>query len=125
MRHLALALVLGLLAAPADVVSLRGTWDGHIQHTSGRVVDEQWIVDQNAAKLTGRVKTASGQDLPLEGTVDGTKATVTVTVRPDRTNIFRATVDDGVLNGSIEQTGEKPDNGTFSPRRPPAQAARG
>jgi hypothetical protein len=97
--------------------SLGGTWNVHINHDSGRVVDEQWIIEENHGSLKGRVKTAR-QEFPLEATRDGSSITVKVILSPDRFNIFRGTVDGDTMKGSIELKGvQKPDDGTFSANR--------
>ena len=95
------------------VADLAGTWNVHIVHMSGRVVDEQWIVEQDGDRVRGLVKTPR-RDFPLEGTVNGNRIEVKVTTAEDRYNLFRGTVDRDSINGTIEQKG---DDGTFSATR--------
>jgi len=100
-------------ARAQNTAPLRGTWDVNIQHMSGRVVNEQWVVEQTGNALKGTVKTARS-DFPLEGTVQGNTITIKVTVTKERYNIFRGTLDGDAINGTIEQAG---DNGKFSAKR--------
>jgi len=96
-----------------DNANLAGTWNVHIVHMSGRIVDEQWIVEQRGDHVEGRVKTPR-RDFPLEGTVIGNRIEVKVQTAEDRYNLFRGTVDRDSLKGTIEQKG---DDGTFSATR--------
>ena len=79
----------------------------------GRIVDEQWIVEQHGDRVEGRVKTPR-RDFPLEGTVIGNRIEVKVRTAEDRYNLFRGIVDRDSLKGTIEQKG---DDGTFSATR--------
>lgn len=94
--------------------TIHGTWSVHIEHMSGRVVDEQWVVDQHGKRMRGTVKTAR-QEFVLEGTVDGNMFVVRVSVTSNRFNVFRGRLTGDTIEGSIEQTGG--DNGTFSGTR--------
>jgi SAM-dependent methyltransferase len=100
-------------AVREEHASLAGTWNVHIVHMSGRIVNEQWIVEQHDDRVKGLVKTAR-RDFPLEGTVNGNRIEVKVTTAEDRYNLFRGTIDDDALKGTIEQKG---DDGTFSATR--------
>jgi hypothetical protein len=101
------------MAAAQKAARLAGTWDVNIQHESGRVVNEQWVIEQDGNKVKGTVKTVR-QEYPLEGTLEGNKIDIRVTVSEERHNVFLGTVDGDSIKGSIKQAG---DDGTFSERR--------
>lgn len=109
-----LALGRGIAAQAARV---SGTWDVHIEHFTGRIVDEQWIVQQNGRTVTGRVVVRGGREYPLQGNVDGNRINVRVTVSTDggdRYNTFLGTVAEGRITGEIKKEN---DDGTFSAKR--------
>ena len=111
-----LAVVAASAAAQKDV-NLDGTWDVHIQHFTGRVVDEQWVVEQHGNTVKGKVKTST-REFPLEGTVKANTINFRVTV-PNAAgengyNIFIGTVQGDTITGDIKKAN---DDGTFSARR--------
>lgn len=129
-RNAALALAVvsliithGIAAAAQNSARMAGTWDVHIEHFTGRIVDEQWIVTQNGNKVTGKV-VVNTREFPLEGTIDGNKINFKVTVRPadpnggensaERANIFLGTVDGDSIKGEIKKLN---DDGTFTAKR--------
>lgn len=106
-------IVVAGLGASQQTARLAGTWDVHIEHYTGRVVNEQWILTQDGASVTGKV-VVSSREYPLEGTVDGTKINFKVTVRPDSFNIFLGTVEGDSIKGEIKKLN---DDGTFAATR--------
>lgn len=106
----------GSAAAQKDV-KVTGTWNVHIQHFTGRVVDEQWIVEQHGNTVTGKVKTST-REFPLEGTVAANKINFKVTVTnaagEEGYNIFIGTVQGESIKGDIKKAN---DDGTFSAQR--------
>ncbi len=106
--------LLTLLVSPSlvradDCSQIEGIWDVHIEHMSGRVVDEQWVLKQSGCYITGTVKTAR-RDYPLTGTVEENQIRVRVTVSESRYNLFSGMAKNQELSGAIHQAG---DNGTF------------
>jgi hypothetical protein len=99
--------------AAQTIAKLAGTWDVRIQHLSGRVVNEQWLVTQDGNKVTGKVKVA-GRELPLEGRVEGNKIDFKVTVSEESSNRFLGTVEGDSIKGEIKKLN---DDGTFSAKR--------
>src|SRR5437773_10585094 len=69
-------------AATQQTAQVAGTWDVHIEHYAGRIVDEQWVVTQDGAKVTGRVVLRSGMTVPIEGAINGSAIKWKVTTRP-------------------------------------------
>jgi len=92
-----LAVALGVAAQ--DTPKLDGTWDVTINNPD-RTITEQWIVQQDGDKLTGKVKNARGE-LPLEGTVDGTTVRVQVTNGDMQYQIHASVVGDS-MDGTIK-----------------------
>ena len=116
-----LAMAFQLAPTAQQTATLTGTWDVHIEHFTGRVVNEQWIVKQDGGKVAGKV-VVSGREYPLEGTVERDKINVKVTVRAPGSgenaeagyNIFLGTVEGNSIRGEIKKLN---DDGTFSAKR--------
>jgi hypothetical protein len=109
------------VAAAQQPANVAGTWDVHIRHFTGRIVNEQWVVQQNGRTVTGKVAVSS-REYPLDGTVDGKKITFTVTVRAAQTgdrdpgsyNTFLGMVEGDWIMGEIKKLN---DDGTFAAKR--------
>ena len=121
-------LVTTLLAAPSiegqqpQPPRLAGTWDVHIIHYTGRIVDEQWIVTHEGNKVTGKVVVRSGREFPLEGSVDGFRIKWKVTTQTagngqtERYHYFIGAADNAEISGTLERH-DHSDDGTFAARR--------
>jgi hypothetical protein len=99
-----LAAVLCVLAvawavSAQDTAKLAGTWDVTINNPDHTII-EQWIVQQDGNKLTGKVKNATGE-LPLEGTVEGTTVRVQVTNGDMQYQIHASVVGDS-MDGTVK-----------------------
>jgi hypothetical protein len=107
---------------PPQPPRLAGTWDVHIIHYTGRIVDEQWIVTHEGNKITGKVVVRSGREFPLEGTVDGFRIKWKVTTQPagngqtERYHYFIGAADNAEISGTLERH-DHSDDGTFAARR--------
>jgi hypothetical protein len=107
---------------PPQQPRLGGTWDVHIIHYTGRIVDEQWIVTHDGNTITGKVVVRSGREFPLEGTVDGFRIKWKVTTQPaangqgERYHYFIGAADNMEISGTLERH-DHSDDGTFAARR--------
>jgi len=114
-----------LLAAAVEsssqprTIAIAGTWNVHIEHFTGRVVNEQWLIRQTDRTLAGKV-VVSSREFPLEGTIEGNEITVKVTVRPATSdepasvNVFHGLVDGDSMKGEIKKVN---DDGLFAATR--------
>ena len=115
------AMAFQVAPAAQQTTALTGTWDVHIEHFTGRVVNEQWIIRQDGGKVAGKV-VVSGREYPLDGTVERNKINFKVTVRAPGSeenaegsyNVFLGTVDGNSIRGEIKKLN---DDGTFSAKR--------
>jgi hypothetical protein len=82
-----------------DTLKLAGTWDVTINNPD-RTINEQWILEQDGEKLTGKVKNVRGE-LPLEGTVEGTTVRVEVT-NGEMKYVIHASVVGDSMDGTIK-----------------------
>jgi hypothetical protein len=94
-----------LLAAPLRTpgasqtpVNVAGTWDVTVR-MPGRIVSEQWTIQQKGMAVTGTAKGEHGE-LPVSGTIDGAFFRVTVKDGEKEYKV-RATVDGSDMDGSI------------------------
>jgi hypothetical protein len=66
------------VAAASAVAKMAGNWNVTIHSTIEGILREQWTVKQDGTKITGTVKSKSG-DLPLEGSLTGAILLATIT----------------------------------------------
>ena len=59
------------------VAQLSGAWDVTISNPNGDPLRERWFMEQRGTKVTGTVRTQRGDEVPVEGTVDGNKVNLT------------------------------------------------
>ena len=122
MRHVPLTLVATLTVALSYVcaahgqtsaVRVAGTWNVHIEHYTGRIVDEQWVLRQDGSAVRGTVLVRD-QKYPIEGTVEGDRINFRVTVSTAdgaRYNVFLGSVKDQRIQGDIKKEN---DDGRFT-----------
>ncbi len=105
-------------AAQQRPAQMAGTWQVHIEHYKGRIVDEQWIMTQTGTNATGKVVVKSGMEFPIEGSIDGNKIKWKVTTRPasspegERFHHFIGTLNGDEIKGTLERD-KHDDDGTF------------
>ena len=90
-----------------------GTWNVHIEHYTGRIVDEQWVLQQDGSAVRGTVLVRD-QKYPIEGTVEGDRINFRVTVATangPRYNVFLGSVKDQRIQGEIKKEN---DDGRFT-----------
>jgi hypothetical protein len=92
-------LAVALAVSAQGTQQITGTWDVTINNPE-RMINEQWIVQQDGEKLTGKVKNVRGE-LPLEGTLEGTTLRVQVT-NGDMQYVIHATVTGDSMDGTIK-----------------------
>lgn len=91
-------LAVALAVSAQDTPKVTGTWDVRIDNPKGAIT-EQWMVQQEGDKLTGKVKNAQGE-IPLEGTLEGSTLRVDVTTG-DMPYEVHATVVGDSMDGTI------------------------
>ena len=116
---LTLAVALSLtspLLSQAGHAHVNGTWDVHIEHFTGRIVDEQWVLEQDGQAVRGTVLVRD-QKYPIDGMVEGQTINLRVTVAAGTTpryNIFLGTITNGRIAGDIKKEN---DDGRFTASR--------
>jgi hypothetical protein len=87
-------------AAAQPAARIVGNWNVQIHSTIAGILNQQWMLKQEGAKITGTVKTATGE-LPLAGTLDGGYLRATVN-DGDKTHVVRATIIGDGMDGTIK-----------------------
>jgi hypothetical protein len=103
----------GVAQGQASAVHVAGTWNVHIEHDTGRIVDEQWVLQQEGAAVRGTVLVRD-QKYPIDGKVEGNKINFRVTVTTangPRYNVFLGTITEHRIAGEIKKDN---DDGKFS-----------
>jgi hypothetical protein len=91
-------LLAACLLAAQTPVNVAGAWTVTVR-MPGRIVSEQWSIQQKGTAVTGTAKGEHGE-LPVSGTIEG--AFFRVTVKDgDKEYKVRATVDGSDMDGSI------------------------
>ena len=81
--------------------TVSGSWDVTTRMPSG-AVKEKWTVKQDGDKISGTVKTADGQEYPIDGEMVPPGYFFRVSVKfPDGEHLVRATADKDAMDGSI------------------------
>ena len=98
-------LLFGASAFAAAAPNLTGQWSVH-NSIAGNESDQQCTFVQTDTKLTGACKSEDGKDLPLTGTLDGSKVTWKYDSEYNGSPLtltYTATLDDsGKIAGSVE-----------------------
>jgi hypothetical protein len=90
---------LAFAVAAQDAPKVAGMWNVTI-NTPGQPTTEQWTVQQDGSKLTGKVKTANGE-VPLEGTLEGTDVHVKF-MNGDTPSEIRANIAGDSIDGTCK-----------------------
>jgi len=110
-RRLALALALAAIvvggwpasAAPADELSVTGSWSGSIANDNGAFGDIKLIFKQNGKSITGTLSnTLTGVKSPIVGTLKGTRLSFRVTNTGDE---WDAVVAGNAMTGLAQRWG--------------------
>ncbi len=86
-------------AAAAPAANMVGNWNVTIHSTIEGILTEQWNVTQDGAKITGGVKSKSG-DATLEGSLNGAIFLGAIT-DGDKKYVVRGTAVDDDFDGTI------------------------
>ena len=105
-KVLAIGAVLFASTALASAApNLTGKWNVH-QNVAGNESDQECSLVQTESKLTGTCKSQEGKDLPIKGSIEGTKATWQYDSEYNGTPLtvkYTATLDDsGKISGSVD-----------------------
>lgn len=109
---LAVALLVGLLLAPATLAAqaadVSGAWTLEVETDQG-VTTPSWVLEQDGATLSGRYSSEALGENRIRGTVDGSDIVITFSADLQGQSIpveYRGTLgDDGVIRGSIDIAG--------------------
>ena len=93
--------------AAAQTANFNGTWETSIKRSDG-TINEKMTLQQDGAKLTGKIQIAGGEELPLTGNISGESGNVArIEVMRDAKVLYRiqATLHENNMGGTIRISG--------------------